>query len=73
MCYFEKRDATVRGLAVNQDAVRDMFEEICGISLNADISFSVRRTEAIPAGGNPPTWNGLDARLRGQDESGDKY
>ncbi|RIE16128.1 murein biosynthesis integral membrane protein MurJ [Candidatus Cryosericum septentrionale] len=24
-------------------------------------------------GGNPPTWNGLDARLRGQDESGDKY
>ena len=24
-------------------------------------------------GGNPPTWNRLDARLRGQDESGDKY
>ncbi|MCX6064086.1 MAG: nucleotidyl transferase AbiEii/AbiGii toxin family protein [Caldiserica bacterium] len=40
-------DATVRGLAVSQDAIRHMFEEICGISLNDDISFSVKRIEDI--------------------------
>lgn len=40
-------DATVRGLAVTQDAIRHMFEEICGISLNDDISFSVKRIEDI--------------------------
>ena len=40
-------DATVRGLAVNQDAIRHMFEEISGISLNDDISFSVKRIEEI--------------------------
>jgi len=32
-------------------------------------SLSVRHSRE---GGNPPTWNELDARLRGQDESGDK-
>lgn len=40
-------DATVRGLAVSQDAIRHMFEEICGISLSDDISFSVKRIEDI--------------------------
>lgn len=40
-------DATVRGLAVNQDAIRHMFEEISGISLNDDISFSVKHIEEI--------------------------
>jgi predicted nucleotidyltransferase component of viral defense system len=43
-------DATVRGLAVNQDAIRHMFEEICGISINDDISFSVKRIEEIREG-----------------------
>jgi len=40
-------DATIRGVTVNQDTVRNMFEEICRISLNDDISFSVRRIERI--------------------------
>jgi len=43
-------DATVRGLAVNQDTVMHMFEEISGISVNDDISFSVKSLEEIREG-----------------------
>jgi predicted nucleotidyltransferase component of viral defense system len=43
-------DATIRGLAVDQDPVRHMFEEICGISLSDDITFSVKRIEEIREG-----------------------
>jgi len=43
-------DATVRGLAVNQDTVMHMFEEISGISVNDDISFSVKSLEEIHEG-----------------------
>jgi predicted nucleotidyltransferase component of viral defense system len=40
-------DATIRGLPVNEDAVRRMFEEICDISVNDDICFSVKHIENI--------------------------
>jgi predicted nucleotidyltransferase component of viral defense system len=47
-------DATIRGVTVSQDTVRNMFEEICRISLNDDISFSVRRIERIREGDEYP-------------------
>jgi len=40
-------DATIRGVTVSQDTVRNMFEEICHISLNDGVSFSVKRIEEI--------------------------
>ncbi len=40
-------DATIRGVTVSQDTVRNMFEEICRISLNDGVSFSVKRIEGI--------------------------
>jgi predicted nucleotidyltransferase component of viral defense system len=40
-------DATIRGLPVNEDAMRRMFKEICDISINDDICFSVKRIENI--------------------------
>lgn len=32
-------DATIKGLTVNEQAVREMFEEICKIELDDDVSF----------------------------------
>jgi hypothetical protein len=43
-------DATVRGLAVTQDTIRHMFEEICGISLSDGITFSVKHIDEIREG-----------------------
>lgn len=33
-------DATIKGLSVNEETVRDMFEDICRIELNDDVTFS---------------------------------
>ncbi|MEN6388060.1 MAG: nucleotidyl transferase AbiEii/AbiGii toxin family protein, partial [Candidatus Cryosericum sp.] len=40
-------DATVQGLTVNQDAMKQMFEEICRIPVDDGISFSMKRIEEI--------------------------
>ena len=32
-------DATIKGLPVNEQTVREMFEEICKIELDDDVSF----------------------------------
>jgi predicted nucleotidyltransferase component of viral defense system len=47
-------DATIRGMTVNQDTIMQMFEDICGISINDDISFSVIGIESIREGDNYP-------------------
>ncbi|MFR2504905.1 MAG: nucleotidyl transferase AbiEii/AbiGii toxin family protein, partial [Coprobacillus cateniformis] len=43
-------DATIRGLPVNEQSVREMFEEICRIKLNDDVSFTFRYIEEIREG-----------------------
>lgn len=43
-------DATVRGLTVDRDTVERMFKEICRISVNDAISFSLKRLEDIREG-----------------------
>jgi predicted nucleotidyltransferase component of viral defense system len=43
-------DATIRGLAVEEDTMKHVFEEICGILINDDISFSLKRVEEIREG-----------------------
>ncbi len=43
-------DATIRGMTVNRDTIKQMFEELCSISLNDDITFSVNRVEDIREG-----------------------
>ena len=35
-------DATIKGLPVNEQTVREMFEEICGIELEDDVTFHFR-------------------------------
>jgi len=40
-------DATIRGLPVNVKMISKMFDEICHISVNDDITFSLKRTEEI--------------------------
>jgi predicted nucleotidyltransferase component of viral defense system len=40
-------DATVLNLAVNQDTIMKMFDEICNISLADNISFSLKHIEAV--------------------------
>lgn len=35
-------DATIKGLLVNEQTVREMFEEICKIEINDDVTFSFR-------------------------------
>ena len=43
-------DATIKGLPVNEQTVRDMFEEICGIELEDDVTFSFRSIGEIREG-----------------------
>lgn len=40
-------DATLKGMTVNRETIRQMFEELCKISLNDDITFSVKHVEDI--------------------------
>lgn len=40
-------DTTYRGLAVNAQQIVKVFEEICNISVNDNISFSIKRVEVI--------------------------
>jgi predicted nucleotidyltransferase component of viral defense system len=47
-------DATIRGMTVSQDTIKNMFEEICRIPLNDDVSFSVRHVERIREGDEYP-------------------
>ena len=43
-------DATIKGLPVNEQTVREMFEEICKIELEDDVTFSFRSIEEIREG-----------------------
>lgn len=43
-------DATIKGLPVNEETVQDMFEEICRIEFNDDVTFSFRSIEEIREG-----------------------
>ena len=43
-------DATVKGLPVNEQTVREMFEEICKIEINDDVTFSFRSIGEIREG-----------------------
>lgn len=43
-------DATIKGLPVNEQTVREMFEEICKIELDDDVTFSFRSIEEIREG-----------------------
>ena len=40
-------DATLRGLPVNAEIITRMFEDICRIPVNDDITLSIKRTEEI--------------------------
>ncbi len=43
-------DATIKGLPVNEDTIRHMFEEICEIELEDDVTFSFRNIGEIREG-----------------------
>ncbi len=43
-------DATIKGLPVNEETIKNMFEEICQIQLNDDITFSFRDIGEIREG-----------------------
>ena len=43
-------DATIKGLPVNEQTIREMFGEICRIELDDDVSFSVRSIGEIREG-----------------------
>ena len=43
-------DATIKGLPVTEKTVRDMFEEICKIQLNDDVTFSFQSIRKIREG-----------------------
>lgn len=43
-------DATIKGLPVNEQTVRDMFEEICKIELGDDVTFTFRSIGEIREG-----------------------
>ena len=43
-------DATIRGLPINEQTVREMFEEICKIELADDVTFSFRNIGEIREG-----------------------
>ncbi len=43
-------DATIKGLPVNEQTVREMFEEICTIELDDDVTFSFHRIGEIREG-----------------------
>ena len=40
-------DATVKGMPVNPDTIMKMFEEICAIEIDDDVTFAVKRIEEI--------------------------
>ena len=46
-------DATIKGLPVNEQTVREMFEEICKIELEDDVTFSFRSIGEIREDGKP--------------------
>ena len=43
-------DATIKGLPVNEETIRDMFEEICQIQLNDGVVFTFRNINEIREG-----------------------
>lgn len=43
-------DATIKGLPVNEQTIREMFEEICKIELDDDVTFSFRSIREIREG-----------------------
>lgn len=43
-------DATIKGLPVNEQTIREMFEEICKIELDDDVTFEFRRIGEIREG-----------------------
>lgn len=43
-------DATIKGLPVNEQTVREMFEEICKIEIDDDVTFSLRSIGEIREG-----------------------
>jgi predicted nucleotidyltransferase component of viral defense system len=43
-------DATIKGLAVNEQTIRKMFEEICKIELDDDVTFGFRSIGEIREG-----------------------
>lgn len=43
-------DATIKGLPVNEDTVRHVFEEICKIELEDDVTFNFRNIDEIREG-----------------------
>ena len=43
-------DATIKGLPVNEQTVREMFEEICKVELDDDVTFSFRNIGEIREG-----------------------
>ena len=43
-------DATIKGLPINEQTVREMFEEICKIEINDDVTFSFRSIGEIREG-----------------------
>lgn len=43
-------DATIKGLPVNEESIHEMFEEICKIELDDDVSFSFRSIGEIREG-----------------------
>jgi predicted nucleotidyltransferase component of viral defense system len=56
-------DATLRGLPVNAETITKMFEEICRIPVNDDVTFSIKRTEEIRESAN---YAGLRVTLEAQ-------
>jgi len=40
-------DTTIKGFELNQDSIREIFEDICKISVKDDVAFSVNRTTNI--------------------------
>lgn len=40
-------DITIQGLPVNRETITKMFEKICHISVNDDVTFSIKHTEEI--------------------------
>ena len=40
-------DATVKGMPVNPDTIKKMFEEICAIEVEDDVTFVIKRIEDI--------------------------
>ena len=56
-------DTTIKGFALNHETIRKIFEEICAISVEDDVSFVVTRTTDIREGDDYP---GLRVSLSAQ-------